>query len=221
MSYLILLWHIGSPASFFTQSLKTLAIFFKQGVYTAPMKKSALTIFVTAAVTAVILFVLFIFLMPTLGPRFLHPMMADTMHENMPADMAAGMPAGMAAHMMNSAPPAELDTATERLTDNGLFNVSYSSDLDPVAINQMHSWTLLVTTPDGQPVEDAVILVDGGMPQHGHGLPTQPQVTEYLGNGRYRVEGLRFQMGGWWEVKFDITAAEQNDDITFNLALAG
>jgi len=181
------------------------------------MKKSALTIFVTAAVTAVLLFILFIFLMPTLGPRFMHPLMAGNMHENMPA----AMPAGMAAHMMNSAAPAELDTAADRLTDNGLFNVSYSSDLDPIAINQMHSWTLLVTTPDGQPVADAVILVDGGMPQHGHGLPTQPQVTEYLGNGRYRVEGLRFQMGGWWEVEFDITAAEQNDAITFNLALTG
>ncbi|MBK8986195.1 MAG: FixH family protein [Chloroflexi bacterium] len=176
------------------------------------MKKSALTIFVTAAVTAVLLFILFIFLMPTLGPRFMHPLMAGNMPENRPAAMAA---------MMNSAAPAELDTAADRLTDNGLFNVSYSSDLDPIAINQMHSWTLLVTTPDGQPVADAIILVDGGMPQHGHGLPTQPQVTEYLGNGRYRVEGLRFQMGGWWEVKFDITAADQNDAITFNLALAG
>lgn len=178
------------------------------------MKKSVITILVTSAVTAVLLFALFIFLMPALGPRFLYPMMAETMHETMPA----GMPA---AHMMNSTAPAGLDTATDRLTDDELFRVSFSSDLDPVIINRMHSWTLTVETADGQPVENAAITVDGGMPQHGHGLPTQPQVTEYLGDGRYRVEGLRFQMGGWWEVTFDITADGQQDAITFNLVLEG
>jgi hypothetical protein len=59
------------------------------------------------------------------------------------------------------------------------------------------------------------------MPQHGHGLPTAPQVTEYLGNGDYLVEGMKFQMGGWWEVRFNITAGDLNDTITFNLTLEG
>jgi hypothetical protein len=174
------------------------------------MQKTVITILATAALTAVLVIAFFIFLMPTLGPRFMHPWMA--------ANMPAGMPAG---HMFNSAAPAGLDTATERLTDNGLYRVSFRSDLDPLAINQMHSWTLTVATADGQPVANAAITVDGGMPQHGHGLPTNPQVTEYLGDGRYRVEGLRFQMGGWWEVKFDISAGGQNDAITFNLILEG
>lgn len=177
------------------------------------MSKKIVTILVTVAVTATLLIVLFIFLMPTFGPRFLHPLMADTMPQSMPA--------GMAEHMMDAAPPAGLDTAANRLTDNEQYRVSFSSDLDPVVINQMHSWTLHVETAAGEPVENAEILVDGGMPQHGHGLPTQPQVTEYLGEGNYRVEGLRFQMGGWWEVQFDITADGQNDSITFNLVLGG
>lgn len=177
------------------------------------MSKKIIIILVTAVVTAILLIGFFIFFMPTFGPRFLHPIMADTMHQNMPASIAG--------HMMNAAPPAGLDTATDRLTDNEQFRVSFSSDLDPVVINQMHSWILHVETADGQSVETAEILVDGGMPQHGHGLPTQPQVTEYLGEGNYRVEGLRFQMGGWWEVKFDITAEGQSDAITFNLVLGG
>lgn len=122
---------------------------------------------------------------------------------------------------MHATVPSGLDTNTDRLTDNGLFRVSFRSELDPIALNQMHSWTLHVTTAAGQPVEDAIITVDGGMPQHGHGLPTQPQVTTYLGDGRYLVEGLRFQMGGWWEVQFHLTAAGQNDTVTFNLVLNG
>lgn len=173
------------------------------------MKKSVITILVTSVLTAVLIFALFFFFMPTLGPSLMHNRMAGNMPANMPA------------HMMNSTAPTGLDTATERLTDGELFRVAFSSDLDPVAINQMHSWTLTVETADGQPVENATITVDGGMPQHGHGLPTRPQVTDYLGDGKYRVEGLRFQMGGWWEVEFDISAAGQNDAITFNLVLEG
>jgi hypothetical protein len=76
-----------------------------------------------------------------------------------------------------------------------------------------------VETADGQPVENAAIVVDGGMPQHGHGLPTQPQVTQNLGGGDYLVEGLKFQMPGWWEVKFRITADGQSDGVIFNLVL--
>jgi len=76
-----------------------------------------------------------------------------------------------------------------------------------------------VATPDGQPVTDAVITVDGDMPQHGHGLPTRPQVTKHLGNGDYLVEGLKFQMGGWWVVDFTIDANGKHDTVRFNMIL--
>ncbi|MEI2609238.1 MAG: FixH family protein [Candidatus Promineifilaceae bacterium] len=177
------------------------------------MKKQLLTTILTVLITVAVIITLVVVLMPTLGPRFLHPLMADTMHENMPA--------GMHEQMMNSVPPDNLDTSTTRTSDNGFYQVSFSSELEPLAINQMHSWILHVETADGEPVEDAVITVDGGMPQHGHGLPTQPQVTENLGGGDYRVEGLRFQMGGWWEVSFAIDAAATPDSVTFNLVLEG
>lgn len=183
------------------------------------MKKTALTILLTALATAVFTVALFFFLMPTIGPTLMHQRMAENMPAATPRGMMGGM--GMMHGMMNSATPADLNTTNNRLSDGGLFQVSFTSDLDPIAINQMHSWTLHIQTADGQPVENAVIAVGGEMPQHGHGLPTRPQVTEYLGNGNYRVEGLRFQMGGWWEVKFDIDAAGQKDAITFNLVLGG
>lgn len=115
--------------------------------------------------------------------------------------------------------PRDLDTSTARSSDNGLFNVSYAPANDTVPVNQMHQWTLHVETADGQLVENATITVDGDMPQHGHGLPTRPQVTEYLGDGNYRVEGLRFQMGGWWVMDFVITAEGQRDTVRFNMLL--
>jgi hypothetical protein len=57
------------------------------------------------------------------------------------------------------------------------------------------------------------------MPQHGHGLPTSPQATEYLGDGRYLIEGVRFNMGGWWELKFSISAGQGDDSAVFNVVL--
>jgi len=86
-------------------------------------------------------------------------------------------------------------------------------------MNQLHAWTLNVTTPDGQPVEGARVAVDGDMPQHGHGLPTQPEVTRDLGGGRYLVEGMKFQMDGWWVVDFGVTAGGVTDEVRFNLLL--
>ncbi len=115
--------------------------------------------------------------------------------------------------------PADLNTSTSLVSDKGLYRVSYVPQFEPAPINQIQSWTLYLETADGRPVENAQIKVDGDMPQHGHGLPTRPQVTEYLGNGAYRVEGLKFHMPGWWIVEFDITAEGQTDHVTFNLTL--
>ena len=115
--------------------------------------------------------------------------------------------------------PSDLDYSTTRPSAQGVYQVSYAPNRPPIAINQIHAWTIHVETPDSQPVTDAAITVDGDMPQHGHGLPTQPQVTKNLGNGDYLVEGLKFQMGGWWVVDFSIEAGGKQDTVRFNMML--
>lgn len=115
--------------------------------------------------------------------------------------------------------PNDLDYSTTRLSEQGLYKVTYVADINPVPINQILKWTLHVEDAEGQLVENATITVDGDMPQHGHGLPTRPQVTRYLGNGDYLVEGLKFHMPGWWVVDFQIEAGGQQDQVRFNLLL--
>ena len=83
----------------------------------------------------------------------------------------------------------------------------------------MHSWTVTVQEADGTPLEEARISVDGGMPQHGHGLPTSPAVTQALGDGQYLIEGMKFNMGGWWEIDLAIEGPQGTDSVTFNLVL--
>jgi hypothetical protein len=84
----------------------------------------------------------------------------------------------------------------------------------------MHAWEIRLRSPSGEPVSGARISVDGGMPQHGHGFPTQPKVTRELGDGRYLLEGMKFSMPGWWELKLKVDASSGADEITFNTIIA-
>ena len=121
---------------------------------------------------------------------------------------------------MMTPPPTDLDLSTQLPTAQQHFVVGYTPSVSPPPINQLHTWTIRVTTPDGRPVEGATITVDGDMPQHGHGLPTRPRVTRSLGDGQYLVEGMKFQMGGWWVADFTITdAAGLTDSVRFNFIL--
>ena len=89
----------------------------------------------------------------------------------------------------------------------------------PLRPRRMQTVRVAITDAAGTPVDNATIQIDGGMPQHGHGLPTRPRVTRALGNGLYEIEGVRFNMGGWWEFKLAIAGKAGTDTVTFNLAL--
>ncbi|MFM9435138.1 hypothetical protein ACFDR9_002202 [Janthinobacterium sp. CG_23.3] len=131
------------------------------------------------------------------------------------------LPLGMMAALSAcSTPPAGLDLALTRPSAQHKYVVTVNPLLDSVAINQLHSWQIKLATPDGAPVTQARFSVDGGMPQHGHGLPTRPRVTRELGEGRYLLEGMKFSMAGWWELKLAIDAAPGSDNITFNTVVA-
>ena len=98
----------------------------------------------------------------------------------------------------------------------------YTATLTPerqLRPRQMQTMRVTVVDDTGHAVEGAALTIDGGMPQHGHGLPTRPRVTRSLGEGRYDVGGVRFNMGGWWEFKVAITTDRGTDVVTFNLDL--
>ncbi len=105
------------------------------------------------------------------------------------------------------------------LADTGEFRVSYTTPAGPPEINRMHHWVLHVETADGEPVEHANIEVSGSMPQHRHGLPTQPRVTAELGGGDYRLDGLRFHMRGYWEIEVTVITGEKSSVVVIPLQL--
>jgi hypothetical protein len=115
-----------------------------------------------------------------------------------------------------ASPPADLDLSLTRQSAAGKYVVELQPPATPAAINQLHSWRVALASPGGAPVAHARITVDGGMPQHGHGLPTRPLVTQEAPAGTYLVEGMKFSMTGWWEIKFAIDGPEGADQVTFN-----
>ena len=129
---------------------------------------------------------------------------------------AAGLLSGC---MLFSRPPRDLDYSRTRASEGGVYRATIKPQGDTIPQGRLHRWTLHLETAGGTPVDGCTITVDGGMPQHGHGLPTKPRVTRHLGNGDHLVEGMKFNMGGWWVVKFRVNAETGPDSVVFNVKL--
>ncbi len=116
-------------------------------------------------------------------------------------------------------PPPDLDVRLKRMSERYRFMVEMEAPATGPSIGKIHSWTLRLATPDGSPVSHAHIAITGGMPQHGHGLPTQPRVTAEPLPGTYVIDGMKFSMTGWWNLGLDIDAAGVQDRAVFNVVL--
>ncbi|MCB9786919.1 MAG: FixH family protein [Deltaproteobacteria bacterium] len=108
---------------------------------------------------------------------------------------------------------------TEQLSRGGLYRVQVRSQVLPIPLRQPHEWVAHITTPEGQPVTPERVLVDGGMPAHGHGFPTRPRAERQLGGGDLLIEGVEFNMEGRWELTLAIVGPAGRDIVTFTFDL--
>ena len=119
---------------------------------------------------------------------------------------------------MFSKVPYNLAWSLTRPSKAGLYDITIHPDVDPIPVGRIHTWTVYLVPKGGTTPVPSDIMVDGGMPQHGHGLPTRPTVTTQLPDGGYRVEGMKFNMTGWWTLTVHISGRTP-DEATFNLRL--
>jgi YtkA-like len=119
-----------------------------------------------------------------------------------------------------AAPPSRWarEAGTSVRSKHGLYRVTVVPLPAQSPVGRLHTWRLTLRKAHGGLVSHAKIAVDGDMPEHGHGLPTQPRVRE-LGRGRYLVGGMKFQMGGAWYVEFAIKARPGRDVARFEFVL--
>jgi hypothetical protein len=104
-------------------------------------------------------------------------------------------------------------------SDSGRLVGTLAPESGAVEVGAFQNWILALATADGTPVTGAQIAITGGMPLHGHGLPTQPAAGEELPGGRYRIEGLKLNMHGAWVIEVLVGTAAGIDRVRFDLAI--
>jgi len=115
--------------------------------------------------------------------------------------------------------------AVSQVSDKGLYKLSLYSNEAPIPLQKIHSWTLHVENIQGAEIDKLKLFVFGGMPMHRHGFPTKPLISQHLGNGDFRIDGIKFNMAGHWELRFNITEKGQapnqsrNDRAVFKVHL--
>jgi hypothetical protein len=125
------------------------------------------------------------------------------------------------------APPApaparaseEAGVGWHAVSDSGRIAGALAPEAGAVAIGQFQTWVVELRERSGAAVTGADVAIAGGMPAHGHGLPTQPRVTEELGGGRYRIEGVKLNMVGAWVIEVFVQSAAGRDRLRFDLAV--
>lgn len=107
----------------------------------------------------------------------------------------------------------------EAWTQARLYRISIRPEQGAPRIGALHTWLIRVDSRAGAPVAPTQLVFDGGMPQHRHGFETRPRVTDALGDGVFRVDGVRFHMPGTWTLRVDVAAADGIDSAIFEVAV--
>ena len=92
---------------------------------------------------------------------------------------------------------------------NGVYRASTTASANS-------QWTIEIQTASGMRVPNASLTLESWMPDDARIVAGHPRVSE-LAEGRYRVDGLRLDRPGWWNIKLAISAASGTDSLAFNV----
>jgi hypothetical protein len=134
---------------------------------------------------------------------------------NRSSALAAWLCISAAASSAAFSQPAPLAARSE----SGAARVTLESPREAPPLNRIHPWTVSVVDAQGRPLSGAAIEVDGGVPGLQRHLPTAPRMTKALGEGRYLIEGMKFDMTGAWRIRLDIRAGEVKDRAVFDIVV--
>lgn len=103
-------------------------------------------------------------------------------------------------------PPASAPADSIELTDSdNRFQIRFRPDPFPIVAGKPFSMRVdIALRPIHSPASPDVSLnVDAAMPEHRHGMNTQPRVSR-IGPGTFEVKGMLLHMSGRWELYFDV-----------------
>ena len=112
--------------------------------------------------------------------------------------------------------PAPFSRLAAVPSHNDVYRASLMAP-EPASAVGSRTWVVEVRTATGRPVENAALTLESWMPDNDDVRATRPRVTESLGAGRYRVDGLRLDRRGWWNVRLQIVGSFGTDSLAFNV----
>lgn len=126
----------------------------------------------------------------------------------------ASKPATQSASATQSAP-----RAMEAVSNAGKYFVSVTTHPSPIPDNELFELDLYIAAAAhrDKPLTDIDVRVDAQMPEHQHGMVTQPNLVRV--GDHFRVEGMQFHMSGHWELYVDISAGGETERAQFRIEM--
>lgn len=100
------------------------------------------------------------------------------------------------------------------VTQAGLYQLEVEMSPDPPVADLTTLTVTLTTAETGAPETGAALAVTPWMPEHGHGIQDEPEVTEV--DGVYTVEFV-YTMPGTWELTFEVDGSLGADSGTMTV----
>ena len=118
------------------------------------------------------------------------------------------------AHRLHAVRQAARRISTTRAratSEAGLYRATIRPQGDTIPQGKLQRWTLHLETAAGAPVDSATSPWTAGCRSTATACRRSRASRAQLGNGDHLVEGMKFNMGGWWVVKFRVDAAAGRD----------
>jgi len=104
-----------------------------------------------------------------------------------------------------------------RESAGGAYQVELTPADNTVPLLQLHHWFARFFLSDGSEIRPQQIVLSGGMEAHGHGLPTEPKLSQYVTDKGFQIDGVRFNMAGIWSLRVEFVHANESDYADFEL----
>jgi len=102
-------------------------------------------------------------------------------------------------------------------TEEGTYRISWRPTGLGVPKNEYFELEVEVTRA-GERFLDGRLVVDAGMPEHGHGMNVSPRAFQ-TEDGRWRVKGMLFHMGGRWVLQIGVLTVGAPEKAYFEIQL--
>ena len=101
---------------------------------------------------------------------------------------------------------------------NGHYQAVLSCTTMP-SVGRFQDCQVTFEATQGETAGIKAVQIEGGMPHHGHGLPTSPVMQPQDIPDTYYIEGLKYTMYGAWLLGFKVSGTAGDDKIIFDFVI--